>query len=102
MTGIVNNIVPGLIETIQGGNNGQDVQRSQNDPSFGEVLKSSIEDSVEVLEAGEAAQARAVTGEANLQEVVGAITQAELTLETVVAVRDRLVSAYQELMRMQV
>lgn len=69
-------------------------------PSFGDILKTSIQESLNTMRAGEQASAKAVTGEASLQEVVGAITQAELTLETVVAVRDRLVSAYQEIMRM--
>ena len=71
-------------------------------PSFAELLKSGAQDSVDTMRAGESASARAVTGEADLQEVVGAITQAELTLETVVAVRDRLISAYQEIMRMPI
>jgi len=46
--------------------------------------------------------AQAVTGEADLTDVVAAITSAELTLQTVVAVRDRLISAYQEIMRMPI
>lgn len=71
-------------------------------PSFGELVKAGLQESVDTMRAGEAASAKAVAGEANLQEVVGAITQAELTLETVVAVRDRLVSAYQEIMRMPI
>lgn len=71
-------------------------------PSFGDMMKSAVQESVNNVRAGEQASARAVTGEANLQDVVGAITQAELTLETVVAVRDRLASAYQEIMRMPI
>lgn len=71
-------------------------------PSFGDLVKAGIQNSIDTMRGGEAASAKAVAGEANLQEVVGAITQAELTLETVVAVRDRLVSAYQEIMRMPI
>ena len=71
-------------------------------PSFGDLVKAGLQQSVDTVRAGEQASARAVTGDANLQDVVGAITQAELTLETVVAVRDRLVTAYQEIMRMPI
>lgn len=71
-------------------------------PSFGDLMKTAAQESLNVMKAGEAASAKAVTGEATLQDVVGAITQAELTLETVVAVRDRLISAYQEIMRMPI
>ena len=54
------------------------------------------------MRSGEDASARAVTGEAELTEVVQAVTAAEVTLETVVAVRDRMISAYQEIMRMPI
>lgn len=70
-------------------------------PSFGDVMKTAISDSIGTMKAGEKMSARAVTGEASLPEVVQAVNAAELTLQTVVAVRDRLISAYQELMRTQ-
>lgn len=70
--------------------------------SFGDILKNSVVNSIDTLRAGEAASAKAVSGEASLPEVVQAITASELTLQTVVAIRDRLVSAYQEIMRMPV
>lgn len=70
--------------------------------SFGDVLKNAAISSINTLRAGEAASARAVSGDANLPEVVQAITASEITLQTVVAIRDRLVGAYQEIMRMPV
>lgn len=70
--------------------------------TFGEVLKNTAIKSIETLRAGEAASARAVSGEASLPEVVQAITASEVTLQTVVAMRDRVISAYQEIMRMPV
>jgi flagellar hook-basal body complex protein FliE len=47
-------------------------------------------------------KAQGVTGENDLTDIVEAVTAAELTLQTVVAVRDRLVSAYQDIMRMPI
>lgn len=70
--------------------------------SFGDVLKNAAIKSIQTMRAGEAASAKAVSGEASLPEVVQAITASEVTLQTVVAVRDRLVSAYQEILRMPV
>lgn len=70
--------------------------------SFGELLKKTAMDSINTLRGGEAASAKAVSGEATLPEVVQAVTAAEITLQTVVAVRDKLVGAYQEIMRMPV
>ncbi len=70
--------------------------------SFSDFLKKSARDSIDTLRGGEAMSAKAVTGEADITEVVAAVTAAELTLQTVVAVRDRLIGAYQEIMRMPV
>lgn len=70
--------------------------------SFSSFLKKKIGESVDTLKASEKMSAKAVTGEADLTDVVQAVTAAELTLQTVVAVRDRLVSAYQEIMRMPI
>ncbi len=70
--------------------------------TFGDVLKDAAMKTIQTMRAGETASARAVTGEASLPEVVQAITASEVTLQTVVALRDRLVGAYQEIMRMPV
>ena len=51
---------------------------------------------------GEKLSAQSVAGKAELTDVVTAVTSAELTLQTVVAVRDRVISAYQEIMRMPI
>ena len=70
--------------------------------SFGDVLKNAATKTIDTLRAGEAASAKAVSGDASLPEVVQAITASEVTLQTVMAMRDRLVGAYQEIMRMPV
>ena len=51
---------------------------------------------------GETQATQAVAGQANLQDVVEAVNAAELTLQTVVAVRDRMISAYQDIIRMPI
>ena len=71
-------------------------------PSFAEFLRDSVEDSIDVLRTSETMSAKAVTGEADITEVVQAVTNAEITLQTVVSIRDRMVSAYQEILRMPI
>lgn len=71
-------------------------------PSFGDLLKNSARSAIDSIKGGEKASAQAVTGEADLADVVQSISEAELTLQTVVAVRDRVISAYQEIMRMPI
>lgn len=70
--------------------------------SFSDLLENKIEQSVQTIKGGEEMSAKAVTGEADLTDVVQAVTDAEITLQTLVAVRDKMISAYQEIMRMQI
>ncbi len=71
-------------------------------PSFSQFIRSSAQSALETLRGGEKAQSHAVTGAATLTEVVEAVNSAELTLQTVVAIRDKLVGAYQDIMRMPI
>jgi len=54
------------------------------------------------LAAADNATAAQVAGKGDLVDVVTAVSAAELALDTVVAVRDKVVSAYQDIMRMQI
>lgn len=75
---------------------------SEEGISFSDFLKKTAADSIETMKSSETLSAKAVTGEADLADVVQAVTAAELTLQTVVAVRDRMLTAYQEIMRMPI
>lgn len=70
--------------------------------SFGSMIKGAIENVVKTQKTSEAVSAQAVLGKADLTDVVQAVTDAEMTLQTVMSVRDRLVSAYQDIMRMPI
>ena len=67
--------------------------------SFSKFLENAAEESIKTMKYGEHMSAKAVTGEADLTDVVEAVSAAEVTLQTVVSIRDRMVSAYQEIMR---
>lgn len=71
-------------------------------PNFGELVKNAIADTTSSLKAGETASAQVAAGEANLVDVVTAISAAEVSLETALAVRNRVIEAYQEIMRMPI
>lgn len=51
---------------------------------------------------GEAVAKAAMIGEADPQALVQALAETQLAVETAVTVRDRVVEAYQEILRMQV
>ena len=69
---------------------------------FGGVLQRAIEGAVDAGRKADAASAGALTGQVGVTETVLAVTRAEMALQTAVAVRDRVVSAYQEVMRMPI
>lgn len=71
-------------------------------PDFGAMLSGVLNDAVGAAKAGEAQMTAAATGQMSLVDVVTAVAEAEVTLETVVAVRDRVVQAYQDIMRMPI
>lgn len=71
-------------------------------PSFAEFVKGAAEGAVARLDQGEQVSAQAAVGKADLTDVVTAVSNAEVTLQTVVAVRDRVVQAYQEILRMPI
>ena len=50
----------------------------------------------------DAQTAAALTGKADLTQVATAVTQAELALQTTNAIRDKVVQAYQDIMRMTI
>ena len=70
--------------------------------SFSDALASAVKSATETLHAGEAASAQGATGKGDIVQVVNAVTAAELTLETVVAIRDRVINAYQDIMKMPI
>jgi flagellar hook-basal body complex protein FliE len=72
----------------------------------GKSFKELITDvSNSMLDAGaksEQMTAQAMTGKADLNEVVMAVANADVALQTVVAVRDRVIQAYQDILRMPI
>ena len=70
--------------------------------NFGEMLQGLVQDAVETGKASEAQAMGAVAGESEMIDVVTAITAAEMTLETVVAVRDKVIEAYNRIMQMPI
>jgi len=70
--------------------------------SFSDFLSGAVQDSINTIRQGEQAATAQVQGKANLVDVVQQVNSAELTLDTVVAVRDKVVAAYQSIMNMAI
>jgi len=70
--------------------------------SFTDFLSDALKDSVSTMKRGEEMATRQIAGQTNIVDVVNAVNAAELTLDTVVAVRDKVVAAYQSIMNMPI
>jgi flagellar hook-basal body complex protein FliE len=70
--------------------------------SFSDFLSGAVKDSIATMKQGEQAATAQVSGKANIVDVVNSVNAAELTLDTVVAVRDKVVAAYQSIMSMPI
>lgn len=70
--------------------------------AFATLLRREAGAAVDALRAGEQAALDGLAGRAGVQDVVAAVSQAELGLQKVTAVRDRVIAAYQEILRMPI
>jgi flagellar hook-basal body complex protein FliE len=70
--------------------------------AFGEILKNSMNDTVQSSRAAEQAMSKQVQGKADLVDTVTAISSAEANLNTVMAVRDQVINAYQDVLKMPI
>ena len=69
---------------------------------FGQLLSGAVEGVAETGRKAETQAIGAASGKANLVDVVTAVAESETALQTLVAVRDRVISAYEEIMRMPI
>ncbi len=69
---------------------------------FAQMLSQTMGDMVQTSHRAEQAMAAHTQGRAQLVDVVTAVSSAQSSLETVMAVRDQVISAYQEIMRMPI
>lgn len=69
---------------------------------FGDMLARALGSVVDAGHQADAQSMQAIAGGGNLTEVVTAVSRAELALQSAVTIRDRVVQAYQDVMRMPI
>lgn len=85
-----------------GGTAGPSGAEAAGGSDFAKMLEGAMGDAVKASRHAEHQIAAQVAGKAELIDVITAISSAEASLETVMAVRDQVISAYQEIMRMPI
>ena len=71
-------------------------------PNFSDFLSHAINDAAGTMKQGEQLAAQQAAGKADIVSVVNAVNAAELSLDTVVAIRDKVIAAYQSIMQMPI
>ena len=69
---------------------------------FSAMVKNFAQDAIDKSAVSGQLSAAAAAGKANIDQVVIAVAEAETTLNTVVAVRDKVLEAYREILRMPI
>jgi flagellar hook-basal body complex protein FliE len=70
--------------------------------NFGALLKDAIGAVVEAGHKSDAQQQALAAGKANIVDVVTAVSETEVAVQALVAVRDKVIQAYEEIMRMPI
>lgn len=69
---------------------------------FGSILSQVANEAIDSVKAGEKAAISGIQGKASVQQVVDAVMSAERSLQTAIAIRDKITGAYQDISRMAI
>jgi flagellar hook-basal body complex protein FliE len=70
--------------------------------NFGQLLAQNVQGVIDQGNASDAMTMDMVSGRANVVDMVTALTETEMAIESMVTLRDRVISAYEEIMRMPI
>jgi len=73
-----------------------------NGASFASVLKDAMGAVTEMGHKSDAQTRSAASGKANMVDVVTAVSETEVAIDAVVAVRDKVIAAYEDIMKMPI
>lgn len=69
---------------------------------FGDTLAKALQGVVQTGHTADVAAAKGISGEGNLTDVVMAVSRAQMALQSTTTIRDRVVQAYQDIMKMSI
>lgn len=71
-------------------------------PDFSSLVGKALESTAQTARNADVQAANVAAGRSDVVDVVTAVAESEAAIETLVAVRDRVIAAYEEIMRMPV
>ena len=97
----ISNALAAYAQTVKGGGSGIEARETDGD-QFADLVKSAIKEAVKIGEESERLSIEGIRDRADLNQVITAVAEAELTLQTVISIRDKVVDAYKEIIRMPI
>jgi flagellar hook-basal body complex protein FliE len=88
----------GRVSDVLGNGDGSD----NGGPSFSALLKDAIGSVVETGRKSDAQTVAMASGKANVMDVVTAVAETDVAVSTLVSVRDRVIQAYEDIMKMTI
>ena len=79
-----------------------ETQSAQGSGSFLDMVSQALDNAQQSGYKSEAVSSKALVGKASIADVVTAVSSAENALSTVVAVRDKVINAYQDIIKMPI
>ncbi|MBE0531556.1 MAG: flagellar hook-basal body complex protein FliE [Rhodospirillales bacterium] len=69
---------------------------------FADLVKSALDEARRIGQRSEKLSMEGIRDNADLNQVITAVAEAEVTLQTVVSIRDKVIDAYKEILRMPI
>ena len=80
----------------------QSAPTSDPERAFSSMVTDAVKSAIDVGKTSEQRTMEGLAGEAELNDVITAVANAEVTLRTAVTLRDRVIGAYKEVLRMPI
>lgn len=77
-----------------------EIKQKTPEANFGQMVQEAVSNTIQQGREADKKAIGLVEGKTDVVDVVTAIAETEVALETMVSVRDRVISAYEEIMRM--
>ena len=78
------------------------LQRNSSAPNFSAVLKDVINAVSDAAQKSDAQAHAVATGKSNMVDVVTAVAETETAVQTLVSVRDKVIAAYEDILKMPI
>ncbi len=103
----IGNAIAAYNATVKAATGEVEPQQGQNGPTggvgdFASMLKDGAQAAIDAGKKSELLSEQAIAGKADIRDVVAAVNNAAVTLQTVVAVRDKVITAYNSILQMPI